>query len=462
MSLEPAREVNLLDPMILPLDIIREICQYLALHQIHQARYVSHCWFDTIISIGYPSSFITQWYQQNVPELKPLKVNSAINQIIAFEKGIRVKEKVIKGQFDHITYADDVLAGRHTQQIEKGVFSQLRHGRRGEITSPDGTAFSFIAVSGSMIVTIVYSQACYVWELTSEGIASETAERVEHSAISVDQLLVSEKMLAIVDMAHAKSTTVTTFNFVTKVRTLFTIPWIHRCQGKFMFDDSGQSMICFQHIIEDSGDHKAGDVHCARYDLKGKLQSQDSKFCPFDRSSFQFWNDESVVRTRCSTLWTSLRRQSEDPAADNTIWILHRICYDNDTERLEIKRQIIHGLRTTRDGVVNLLYWKHLVYCRSYSFQSSEGEKDHSKQSELSIINLKTSWCQRANSPMGDPWDSMDRDNVLISAHLEGDETYLIEDWMDRIVVWGIPCPTECQELEQSSPHSVSQELLDY
>ncbi len=99
--------------------------------------------------------------------------------------------------------------------------------------------------------------------------------------------------------------------------------------------------------------------------------------------SYLYWNKESVTRTQCSTIWTFLRRQSEDPKDHNTHWVLHRICYDSGTAKLMVNFQVIRGLRTTRDRIVRLFYWKDVLYCRSAVRQEAVGTEHYQSKDLL-------------------------------------------------------------------------------
>lgn len=151
--------------------------------------------------------------------------------------------------------------------------------------------------------------------------------------------------------------------------------------------------------------------------------------------SYLYWNKESVTRTQCSTIWTFLRRQSEDPKDHNTHWVLHRICYDSGTAKLMVNFQVIRGLRTTRDRIVRLFYWKDVLYCRSYSFEYPQTRSDK-KQSELNIINLRTSFCQKADSTMDPPSKGLLVDQIRKGGSIVGDGTIEVEVWEHRISVW--------------------------
>jgi len=58
------------------------------------------------------------------------------------------------------------------------------------------------------------------------------------------------------------------------------------------------------------------------------------------------------------------------------------------------------------------------------------------KQSELNIINLRTSFCQKADSTMDPPSKGLLVDQIRKGGSIVGDGTIEVEVWEHRISVW--------------------------
>lgn len=418
------------EPSNLPAEIFGEICQYLPLSEIDQARHVSSSWFMQLSKLN--RLLITRWYQQDVPRPASLDLSQAKKErIMAFERGVPFSETVIRGHFEHTTYANDVLTWIDSERSSTiGNYRQLRSGAEGTITPINRIELVAIAGSHSMIVAADRSSLCYVLELSPEQVKIvKHIKHIPHKLSRVDCLLVSKETFVVIDLSLAGEATITTFTLVPGKTETFTI--LSRTQqAKFMLDHSGQYIVQFQHVRIDQGG--ADNVHCERYDLEGNLKSEDSKYCPFGPLPSKVSSRGMVIQTRYSTIWTFLR-QSEDSRDNDTSWVLHRICYDDCTAKLKLQCQVIRGLRTTSDGIANIFHWKDVVYCRGYAAYSPSYQLN--TQVGLSIINLKTSLCHEVEPDMTSFIKGISKDHYHGDTYLQGDETFLVETWKKRISV---------------------------
>ena len=436
------------DPVQLPFETFHGICLYLPSNQVCRARRVSRAWNQI-----FTHAIVTQWRRQDVSNYASLTSNKMANkmkQIMALRNGSPFFTHIIEGDIPHMAYACGVLVCIKRDCIN-AVVKRLHSNNEDneEIILPDHDHPQRSAISKSMIVITSRSNKRYMWKLDLDKSLIQPALRIQHRSRRIDYLLVSADTLAIISMSGWDSFKVTTFSLVSGNTKNFTLSTVeNRFETRLMLDYSGQHIFFFQKVpIDEEG----VDFICTCCDLEGKITAEDSYYCPSDSFSFVYSTCETIMRPESSTIWTYIKRQSEDPKKDNTSWIWNRICYDSFTSKLEVKSQVINGLCTTRDGITGLFYWKDLAYCRGYNFESPEGEcSSDRKQCDMNIINLETSLCRKARIR---PLTEFARHEYLKWCSLRGDETFIVEHFPRSIVIYSFAVrplgkPELVQEME--------------
>ncbi len=456
----------------IPPEIVLMVFQHLPIYQCFQARRVSRCWLERLLSRQILEVHLHQWYRED--ELKNHNIASMAEKFDAYQRispfSMAIRDLRCYSVDDHlwtVAYGDGILAWIDGNESTKGKLQRLRGGVPSNFSSPQGTRLKHIAVSASMIAVIDESSICHIWDLrrlSQRLVNSFQVNPTLSQYIRIEEIRIAKQTLVIrtseqkIISIHLDSP-ITTYEFSSPRDSSY-----RSCYRRIMLDHSGQ------HITLFSFDRKSGQINHTQYGLQGNLECGNSLLCPIVQS-YDHWNEstQTVLQDYCSTIWTLMKRQLPN-LIETSSWDILRVCYNQREQRLEFHNHTVHGLRT-KDEITSAFVMNDVVYCRSSWSRSLESE-----DIELNAINLSDSSCERASDqadpcavswPFNDNFEPGERQRVsyLMSSIFFGDETFLINVSCVGLIIWcfgrGINMPWKYEGASRETDEGTSLESYE-
>jgi len=275
----------------IPLEIVPMVFQHLPIYQCFQARRVSRCWLERLLSRQILEAHLHQWYRED--ELKNHNIANMAEKLDAYQHispfSMAIRDLRCHSADDHlstVTYGDGMLAWIDGNEFTKGKLQRLRGGVPSNFSSPEGTKLKRIAVSGFMIAAVDESSKCHVWDLRLPSQPLVNSFQVNPTHSRVQEIRIAKQTLVIRTSEHKiisihLGSPITTYEFSSPRDSCY-----RRCYRRIMLDHSGQ------HISLFSLDRKSGQMNHTQHDLQGNLECGNSLMCP-SVQSYDHWNEST-------------------------------------------------------------------------------------------------------------------------------------------------------------------------
>lgn len=151
-----------------------------------------------------------------------------------------------------------------------------------------------------------------------------------------------------------------------------------------MVTSDEKSIIFFERVFDEST-----YVRFTKMNLKGQIESSGRMEHPnIGNYIIQPESRTAAYTTGCVTIWSFAGRRQEldSHQANPTPWEVLRVCYDTNTDRLELQRHTLDCSTRARLSTRDLLWWNDVAYFGSYAHRAGE----------LEVLDLKASVCKKA------------------------------------------------------------------
>lgn len=429
----------------LPLEISTLIAQHLEIYQIFQARRVSRSWNKKLSSKHCINTCLRPWFTGNrnglpTPErLSFIGINSLkAEQLDAFCSGrafsMTIGNWKAGGQNDHtrhkpwrMAYANGRLAWLTDATIVCFVV-RLVSSTKTQLQVPRGKRTRSLAISTTMIAVATNNYTCYIWRLSEvEGGTFDTtfADRVELVCCRVSTIVISESKAAVLyDKTRKNAADMTIWDAPTRQthhRSLCPRSEVSRLDNRgLLITQNGNYMV---HAKVTRGNNTV--VYFARLNTDGILDSERQITLPgIDDLKEEPPNRSSMTKRGCATLYSAVRCTRFDFQGRHR-WEVVRICYNFDTDRAELKKQIAYGIKPW-SLKPDCFFWRNDV---AY-FRPTSGHV-----SGLGVTDLRGGLCKEAEMSFPELFP----DHTLEEGEnpfVLGDERFLVSVWRYYYFVW--------------------------
>ena len=430
----------------LPLEISQLILRYLPLDQIFQARRVSSDWKQLLSAAQTVEFLMRDWYPQpgiesdlHIPaDLSAEDVASLkAEHIDAYRTGNAFKYAKLECEdlsqsidSNRVAYADGMMAWVDETDPECVRVLDLKTRQEWSFLPENRPHINTIAISSRMAVLLGRS-GCYVLSVKT-GYNYFLRLPSNHGA----SIAVSGESLAIVYCEHCnqlcQSTTVLTWTLKNQKTSSFALPFSlqHRAYSTLL-DDRGETLLLFRRVSVAKNQEQVR-FHYIRSSLDGSILAEGVIPADLKDHVDRSGGFKPKEANGQAVIWAYGKPQPE--GGDPSELIL--FCYNFQEDQLEVRKQIVRGLRIKRRQVVQLeleqspfFFWKDAGYFLDYD----------DERRILKVVDLHHSTCSEAK--MGIPKDTRGIDRVFLlerdlSVVLFGDETFLVAVFGRGFCVW--------------------------
>ncbi|CAF9907605.1 MAG: hypothetical protein ALECFALPRED_003548 [Alectoria fallacina] len=432
----------------LPLELSQHIFQYLQLYQIFQARRVSRRWNAVLSSSHIVESMVLRpWYTE---EKSPLQIPEGLSEsavlslkaehVDAFRNGTPFSIAVAKTEswYDGfasgpVEYSEGVLAWLTTG--DKSIHLKwLASERSATLTPPDEGIVGDFILDGSCLVAFTLSRICYVWRLPDGVQAVEVLAPKSFISYSlrVMSMIASDSRLVILYEDDHEKVHLTTMDIETGTMHHFKIRLKGSNETPFDFNITitreDKSIVFFERFLGNPS-----YVYFTRVTASGEVESQGHIKHP-DISNYSRHSESRMPSPPVNggvVLWSYIRHIPSYLNAIPDTWLLLRIVFNSDQDRLEVEEQTISHIGKTPPGTADdMIWWKDVAYMKNHLIEQGKPE----------VMDLRESICMPAEmSLLGLPEPhsiSPSIDEEEEQSFLLGDEIFLISIRRDTCVVW--------------------------
>ncbi|CAD6580983.1 MAG: hypothetical protein ASARMPREDX12_000322 [Alectoria sarmentosa] len=430
----------------LPLEISQMILRHLPLYQIFQARRVSFRWKQVLSSPQTMEPLLRSWFPAPIADTA-LHIPDGLSEssilslkaehIDAYRTGHAFSYMTYSWScflddlsLDLVAYADGIMAWVDKTDSHSVNLLDLKTGEQ-RLFLPDArTRIVAIATSSSMVAALG-SGRCHVWSLRA---GDHYSLRLPSATLS--KIIVSGESLAIVHALSAWQDSSTCVEMVTWTlkdqKTYSSSVALSPKKGqrlstmRIILDDKGESVLLFELVHKYFQDDEPTHVRHVRTSLDGDILTREVIEIP-DPKDYRFCSEDTAPKESNghTVIWILAKPQCEE----NDFGELMLICYNFRENRLEVRTQVVTGLRIKDNTDCCLLFWKDVGYFLEY-------EKGRPC---LKVIDLQDSTCSEAKMDL-----SADTQKLVLRRQEEydpeilpfGDETFLVFVSTQGFRVW--------------------------
>lgn len=438
----------------LPLELNRIILQYLPLDQIFQAQRVSSTWRKILSSAQILEPLLRNWYPKFDAE-RNLQISSGTSaesvaaikaeQIHAYRTGHAFKYARYEWGRDsenmelyRVAYADGIMAWVDPSDLGSVKSLDLRTGQERSFLPEGRIQIDAIAISSSMIAALG-SGKCYVWTLTAGDSYCLLFPSTSRGAIAV-----SSGSLAIVHCHWYEGFSrveVVTWTLKDQRTSSFFVAFSPVGPTyTIMLDNSGESLILCERIrnpLKDGVVH----FHYTHASLAGDIITEGVIEAPNLRD-FLDCSEGIVPKTSDgqAVIWSYAKSQP----AEGAFSIVLLICYNLRKDRLEVRKEVVKGLRMNSNWRTNLVFRKNIAYFLDYEEipQTYLSRKQDCRIwrvgcRALRVINFEDSSCNKARMsfPASTHGVDLQREEEM-EMRLLGDETFIVAIYLEGFSAW--------------------------
>ena len=353
----------------LPLELSQMILQRLPLSQVFQARRVSSQWnqilslpqsLELLICNWFPPSTDTDLHipdglsASSILSLKAEHIESyrtghaftyAMHEWDCFPDGLNI---------NLVAYADGVMVWVDTTDSHLVKSLDLKTGEEWSFLPEARTRVMSIATSSSMVAALG-SDRCHVWTFRTGDWYCLRMPSASESDIAV-----SGESLAIFDLSTRldASPRVEVLTWTLKDQRTCSFPMAlapkkdgHLYSLRTMLDNKGESLL-FVEWIHDPFEGRSPHLHYSRTNLDGNILAQGVIQIPHTRGYDCVSYDTALKEANGqAVIWSFHKCHVEDDVSE-----LILICYNFRDDSLEVRTQMVSGLRKNTGTKFNLLF----------------------------------------------------------------------------------------------------------
>lgn len=438
----------------LPLEISRIILQYLPLYQIFQAQRVSSQWRKILLSAQTLEPLLRDWYPKLDPE-RNLQTSAGVSaesvaaikaeQIDAYRTGHAFTFARYEWGPDsdnmelyRVAYTDGVMAWVDPTDFGSIKSLDLRTGQEWSFLPEASIHIDVIAISSSMVAALG-SGKCYVWTMTAGDSYCLRLPSTSHGAIAASSgsLAIVHchwydgfSRVEVVTWTLKDQRTSSFFVAFSPVGPTYTI----------MLDNREESLILCERVRHPLKDGVV-NFHYTRTSLVGDTITEGVIEVPNLRDCLDC--SKGIVPRESNgqaVIWSYTKSQPEEGAFSSVVLI----CYNFREDRLEVRKQVVKGLRMNSSWGTNLVFWRDIAYFLDYE----ENPQTYLSRRldcrirrvgcrALRVIDFEDSSCNKARMsfPMNTYGTDLQREEE-IENRLLGDETFIVAISIEGFYVW--------------------------
>ena len=425
----------------LPLDISLMILQYLPLYQVFQARRVSSKWKQLLSPAQTVEALLRDWYPkgqvgQSLQIPAGLCAESVASlkaeHIDAYRTGYPFNDTrhkwgcLVDFCCECVAYADGTLAfvvksDSHSHFV-KAI--DLKTGEEFSSMPETRTRIHAIAMSSSM-VAILGSDRCHVWNYRT-GFSHHLqfpSGRQAMVAVSGESLAV---FLCPSSYKNDQLAQVLTWTMKDQKTSSFSVafPPKEDLYSTFctMLDSKGETLVLFERVCPVSPKNSM-EFRYVRTKLDGGVLAQ-GVITVSNLGAYQELSVDITLKETNADIVVSSYVKGQPGKRDISELLL--ICYNFYENRLEVREQVVSGLRTWSDTSSNVVFYKDVAHFLERG----------TRHCRLSVINLQDSTCSKAKIDFSTEYDQRVFKDLDEDVALLGDEIFLIAASSIGFRVW--------------------------